>query len=457
LKAGLVAAVAALAAALSPPLTAGAPRDVTVCAACVKATMLALAGDELRGRKCGSADENAAARYLADALAREHIEGGLPGGGYLQAVRLETPAYVAAPTLTFSVGGESLTLTHGREMVLANPPAQAQGEVVEIADPNAPLDAVQGKVVILEGLAAPRWVQAVRAGAALVVAEAPESALARWSDLAGRAPGPTQVEGTAARSSVQPPMAFVRPEVLARLAAFTGGHARLSAELGEPRVRTTYNVLGVRHGKGADADHQGLLLSAHYDHLGVRDGMIFHGANDDASGTAAVLEFARMLGQGAAHRRTAYFAFFGCEEEGELGARRFMAEPPIAVDDLVANLEFEMIGVDDPMRPGFLMLTGWDRTDLGPTLQAHGAKIGPDLYPEQNFFQRSDNYQLALRGVVAQTISAWPVTPTYHAASDDLAHVDLELMDHTIGSLAGPIAWLLDADYRPAWLPGKRP
>ena len=457
MKAGYVAAVLGLAAFLSPPLSAGAPRDAMVCAACVKATMLALAGDELRGRKCGSADETAAAQYLADALAREHIEGGLPGGGYLQPVQLETPTFAAPPTLTFGLGGRTTTLTHGREMVLAYPPAQAEGDLVVISDPNAPLDAVAGKVVLLEGLAAPRWGQAVRAGAALVLAEAPESALGRWSELAARAPGPTQVDGAPPRQSVQPPMAFVRPEVLAELSAFAGGHARLSAERGAPKVRTTYNVLGVRHGKAADADRQGLLLSAHYDHLGVRDGVIFHGANDDASGTAAVLEFARMLGQGGTHKRTAYFAFFGCEEEGELGARRFMADPPIAVDDLVANLEFEMIGVDDPMRPGFLMLTGWDRTDLGPTLQAHGAKIGPDLYPEQNFFQRSDNFQLALRGVVAQTISAWPVTPTYHAASDDLAHVDLDLMDHTIDSLARPIVWLLDADYRPAWMPGKRP
>ena len=419
--------------------------------------MEALAGDALNGRKCGSPDENAAARYVADALAKAHVAGGLPDGGYLQAARLTTPTYAAPPTLTLSIGGETLTLTQGQEMVAITPPPAAEGEVLHIADPNAPLEPGQGKVVVLEGLAGARYVQAIRAGAVLVVVEAPETAVARWAEIAARPPGPTQVEGTPPRVIPTAPLVFVRPEVMARLAAFEGGHARLAAPLGEPQVRTTYNVLGARRGKAADADHQAVLLSAHYDHLGVRDGVIFHGANDDASGAAAVLEFARMLGQGSAHKRTVYFALFGCEEEGELGARRFMAEPPIAVDDLVANLEFEMIGVDDPKRPGFLMLTGWDRTDLGPTLQSHGAKIGPDLYPEQNFFQRSDNYQLALKGVVAQTISAWPVPPTYHAASDDLAHVDLELMDRTIGSLAGPIAWLLDSDYRPAWYPGKRP
>jgi hypothetical protein len=457
LRSGIVAAVALALAAFAPQVSTGASRDTVVCAACVKATMQTLAGDGLRGRKCGSPDENAAARFLADSLAKAHIPGGLPGGGYLQAVRLTTPSFASAPSLTLSLGGETLTLTHGQEILVSSAPESLEGDVMRVADPNAPLVGAQGRVVVLEGLASARYLQAIRAGAALAVVEAPAVAVAHWDDLAARPPGPTEVEGAPLRPFSQVPVVFVRPDVMARLGAFDSGHARLAAIRGPPVVRTTYNVLGARRGTLADADHQAILLSAHYDHLGERGGVIFHGANDDASGTAAVLEFARMLGQGPNHKRTVYFAFFGCEEEGELGARRFMTDPPIAVDDLVANLEFEMIGVDDPKRPGFLMLTGWDRTDLGPTLQAHGAAIGPDLYPEQNFFQRSDNYQLALKGVVAQTISAWPVPPTYHEASDDLAHVDLELMNHTIGSLAGPIAWLLDSDYRPTWNPGKRP
>jgi hypothetical protein len=116
-----------------------------------------------------------------------------------------------------------------------------------------------------------------------------------------------------------------------------------------------------------------------------------------------------------------------------------------------------MIGVDDPKRPGALMLTGWDRTNLGPALEAHGARVGPDLYPEEQFFQRSDNYQLALHGVVAQTVSAWPLPPTYHRASDDLAHVDLAFMDTVIGSMVEPVLWLLDSDFQPQWLPGRKP
>jgi Zn-dependent M28 family amino/carboxypeptidase len=254
-----------------------------------------------------------------------------------------------------------------------------------------------------------------------------------------------------------PLVVMVKPEAMARLRAVAGGAAHLDAARGPDRLETTHNVIGVIHGSAPDADRRAVLLSAHYDHLGERAGVIFHGADDDASGTAAVLEFARIIGRGATPRRTVYFGLFGCEEAGELGSLYFQGHPPMALSDLAANLEFEMIGVDDPQKPGRLMLTGFERSNLGPALQAHGALIGPDPYPEQHFFQRSDNFQLAKKGVVAHTVSAWPLTPTYHEASDDLAHVDLAFMNRVIGSLVEPVRWLLDSDFQPAWTPGQQP
>src|SRR4029453_13061729 len=116
-----------------------------------------------------------------------------------------------------------------------------------------------------------------------------------------------------------------------------------------------------------------------------------------------------------------------------------------------------MIGLPDPKDRKALMLTGWERSNLGPILREKGASIGPDNYPEENFFQRSDNFQLAKKGVVAQTISAWPIPPTYHQPTDDLAHVDLAFMAEVIQSLAGPIEWLANGGFRPAWNPGMQP
>ncbi len=132
--------------------------------------------------------------------------------------------------------------------------------------------------------------------------------------------------------------------------------------------------------------------------------------------------------------------------------------PPVPLSDIVANLEFEMIGAHDPkMMPGEMMMTGFDRSDLGETLKAHGALVAPDLYPDQHFFERSDNYSLALQGIVAHTISGWAVTPTYHDPSDDLAHLDIPFMTQAIQSLIAPVEFLANSDFKPSWKPGGNP
>jgi aminopeptidase YwaD len=455
-------AIAMAAAALGWTPAGSAAKASGVCAECVKATMQKLAGDELRGRACGSPDENAAARYLADALQKLGIRGGLPDGGYLQPVKLLTPTYAAPPALDLTgPTGATLRLVNGQDMVLqGSPPASLDAPLIRVADAGPPFDDIKGKVVIFDGgtsLAVAATLQ--KLGAAAVILAAPDSVLEHWGEMAVRGPGRTDVLGGVPRApaSTAAPLIFVRSETFATLLPLAAGQAHIAAPRGEPIARTTYNVIGVRHGTTVDADHYVVLLSAHYDHLGVRDGVIFHGADDDASGTAAVMELARILGTTPARRRTAIFSLFGCEEEGGLGAQYFLSHRPPAITGFTANLEFEMIGVDDPKHPGFLMLTGWGRSTLGPMLAAHGAKVVADPYPDQHFFRRSDNYQLALQGVIAQTVSAWPVPPTYHAASDDLAHVDLGFMDQVIGSLVGPVTWLLDSDFVPVWNPGQQP
>jgi Zn-dependent M28 family amino/carboxypeptidase len=204
------------------------------------------------------------------------------------------------------------------------------------------------------------------------------------------------------------------------------------------------------------------LLTAHLDHLGVgapvNGDAIYNGANDDAAGTTAVLELAHALAAGPRLKRNVLFVCYGSEEIGELGSTYFGMRPPVPLKDLVANLEFEMIGAQDPKMPkGVLLFTGWERSNLGPTLKKHGALLGPDPYPEQHFFERSDNYALALKGVVAHTAAGWAAPPTYHQPDDDLAHLDLPFMTAAIQSLVEPVRWLADSDFRPEWVPGGAP
>jgi hypothetical protein len=231
---------------------------------------------------------------------------------------------------------------------------------------------------------------------------------------------------------------------------------KFTKKRGIPADATTTNAVGFMPGRDPKAGI--ILISAHLDHLGVVDGKLFHGANDDASGTTAVLELARLLAKSGPHRRGILFVCYGAEEIGGIGSTYFAAHPPVPLDDIVANVEFEMIGVADPkFAAGSLMMTGFERSNLGPMLKRHGALINPDPYPEQKFFQRSDNYSLALKGIVAHTISGWAVTPTYHQTSDTIANIDFDFMARAIQSLVEPMRWLADSRFRPGWVAGGRP
>ena len=448
------AAAAALLGLSAPAVVRSAPWADEVCADCVKAHMERLAGDALRGRQCGTIDEHEASLYIERELGQLGLKPAFTDG-MRQRVELETPQ-LSAPTLLETAGRR---WTQGADFVTLGDPAPVKGRLVRVTDPNAGPASLAGAVVFYDREGRDRrGVQALqRRGAAAVLFPADAGLAANWSKVVASAGPRSRVVGAEASPSggVTVLLSKATAEALRGLA--DGTERSLDARPAALLRRQTYNVVAVLHGTDPDADRHALLLSAHYDHLGVKDGVIYHGADDDASGTTAVLEFARILAQGPKPRRTVYFALFGCEEEDGLGAVYFRAHPPGKLADFAMNLEFEMIGNDDPKRPGLLMLTGWERSNLGPALAAHGARIGPDLYPEQNFFQRSDNYQLALKGVVAQTVSAWPIPPSYHDPSDTLEHIDFPFMDQAIGSMVGPVRWLVDSDFQPAWTPGMKP
>jgi Peptidase family M28 len=231
---------------------------------------------------------------------------------------------------------------------------------------------------------------------------------------------------------------------------------------GGPKPWHTRNVIGILNGSDPLLKDQIILLTAHLDHLGigmpVNGDSIYNGADDDASGCVAVLQLARALAQTKPLKRTVLFVFFGSEETGGQGNQFFLAHPPLLLDHIVANLEFEMIGRPDPtVKPDELWLTGYDRSNLGPELARHGAKLVADPHPEQHFFQRSDNFALARRGIVAQTVSSYGLHKDYHQPSDDMAHVDLKHMEQAIASMVGPVEWLVNSEFKPEWAPGKKP
>ncbi len=104
-----------------------------------------------------------------------------------------------------------------------------------------------------------------------------------------------------------------------------------------------------------------------------------------------------------------------------------------------------------------LWLTGWDRTNLGPELASHGARLVADPHPAENFFMRSDIITLARRAVVAQTVSSFGLHADYHQPSDDITHIDFGHMTEAIQSMLAPIRWLADSTFTPDWVQGGQP
>lgn len=229
----------------------------------------------------------------------------------------------------------------------------------------------------------------------------------------------------------------------------------------EARVET-WNAVAILPGSDPQLRKEALLLTAHLDHLGVgppqNGDAIYNGADDDASGTVAILELARIFAHTAPPKRTIIFALFGSEEIGGFGNRYFLEHPPVPAGEIVANLEFEMIGRPDPAIPnGGLWLTGYNLSTLGPALARHGAPLIADPHSSEHFFRRSDNYGLAKQGIIAHTISSFGLHSDYHEPSDEIGRIDFEHLDSAIRSMAAPILWLANTSWKPAWRPGGKP
>ena len=230
---------------------------------------------------------------------------------------------------------------------------------------------------------------------------------------------------------------------------------------GQPQSGTTYNAVGIL--KGSDPSGEAILISAHLDHLGRReavpgDDKIFNGADDDASGTVAVIELANALARRGQPKRTIIFAAYGAEELGGFGGGHLRDNPPVPLAKIVANVQFEMIGRPDPTVPAkTLWLTGFERSDLGPTLASRGARLVQDPHTKQDFFRRSDNYTMALEGVVAHTVSSFGLHKEYHQPADETRLIDYPHMTEAIASMVEPLAWLANGTFKPAWKPGMKP
>ena len=229
----------------------------------------------------------------------------------------------------------------------------------------------------------------------------------------------------------------------------------------DQRLRTQ-NIAGIIRGTDPVLRDEVVLVTAHYDHIGVGRAVngdsINNGADDDASGNIALLEIARALRNGPRPKRTILFMSITGEEVGGFGTRWYLQHPLLPLANTVVDLNIEMIAHPDSLAGGFgnAWLTGYERSTLGDLLADNGIPLVADPRPGQSFFTRSDNAAFARIGIPAHSLSSFNLATPYHDPRDEAGTVNVAHMAQVISATAKAVRLLSDGP-RPAWHPGGQP
>lgn len=445
-----------------------------------------LAADSMRGRDTPSPELDQAARWIASEFERMGLEPAGDDGGYVQGYPIRTLVLDAAAS-SARLGGTALAAAEAWVPQGVSRSVSATGPLAVIAGQGtleALGDEVSGRHVLVTGR------PELAGGGNLNTALRDAGAVAIWrvdtrDDQAWQA-YVTRVAGErTVRVSAESPNA---PTVLVREAALRAAieAAGLPADelLGETDAPVSIqvtdtevaldvavdvrqdveapNVVAILRGSDPVLRDEYVIYSAHMDHVGVgrpdaTGDSIYNGADDDASGTATVIEVAEaMASLPRAPRRSQVFLLVSGEEKGLWGSAHYADNPTVPIENIVANLNADMVGRN---WSDTIVAIGKEHSDLGATLervnQRHpeiGMTAIDDLWPEQNFYGRSDHYNFARKGVPVLFFFNG-THAEYHRPGD---HV--ELIDGEKTARIGRLLFYLgleisDADQRPQWNP----
>jgi peptidase M28-like protein len=218
------------------------------------------------------------------------------------------------------------------------------------------------------------------------------------------------------------------------------------------------NAVGILEGSDPKLKHEYVVYSAHMDHIGVSPGRpdsINNGADDDASGTTGVIELAEAFSRpGARPKRSIVFLTVSGEEKGLWGSNYFVSNPPVPLDQIVANINIDMIGRN---WPDTIVAIGKEHSDLGATLNRVNA-AHPELrmtaiddrWPEERFYFRSDHYNFARKGVPILFFFNG-VHEDYHEVTDSPDKIDSEKEARILRLLYYLGQEIANAPQRPEW------
>lgn len=312
----------------------------------------ALTAPEMEGRGSGTEGGERAARYLESTLSAMGLKPGGDNGTWRQSFVVRKGVRVAPGSLLAHAGGAPLAvgqewLPHG-----GSPAGEVEGDVVFAGHGGdyTGMD-VRGKIALVleEGGTSrlEKLIAARHAGAAAVLLVA--SSLPSVERTAASVAIPSATLTSSGADALLTPSGWTYAKLIQASAAAPGRalvtavRARLVVRL-EPSDRRADNIIGLLSGTDSALAGEVVVVGAHYDHLGLVNGAVYPGADDNASGTAMVLGLARAFAMAGGAPRTMIFALFSGEELGLLGSAHYVAHPPLPLDRTVAMVNFDMVG-----------------------------------------------------------------------------------------------------------------
>ena len=456
---GLAATLAAYTASITPDRSATLAR---ISAQSLKGHVSFLASDLLEGRGTPSRGLDLAAEYIAAQFRRTGLK---PAGdnGYFQVAHFFVVEQ-STDGAELTVHGDGVALRFGKNDLRIENPGNA--EFADVTAVKVDLKSVKpeeaaGKVIVAVG---------DRAGIRVLRKLKPAAAILAFEAHAGK-PAESVRRLQSADQRLGFPIVRVYDEEFSKLihSSKTGPlRASLSLRLTPPTERPTdlRNVAGILPGSDPELRDTYILVTAHYDHLGMKSGgegdTIFNGANDDASGVASVIEIASALAAArpGPRRSVLFMTYFG-EEEGLLGSRYYGRHPLVPLKQTVANLNLEHLGRTDGdgRGPGTATMTGFGYSDITTAFKMAGEATGVKVYrPENNgddFFARSDNQSLADQGVPDTTILTTFEFPDYHKVGDEWNKLDYSNLEKVDRAIALTVMMLADDPQAPRWNEGN--
>ena len=214
------------------------------------------------------------------------------------------------------------------------------------------------------------------------------------------------------------------------------------------KVVQTRNVVGVIEGSDPVLKNEYVIVTGHYDHVGQKDQFIYHGADDNASATAAVIALAEAFkANPTPPKRSLMFLVFEAEEDGLLGAFHYIANPIVPLDKTVANINMDMIGRDEDSPTwntkaadntnGVNLVGTLYSPDMRRIVEAENKQIGlkldykTDRDDREGWFSRSDHYPFAIKGIPVAFFNTGE-HPDYHTANDTWDRINYPKMEKIV-------------------------